>query len=139
MKRISRMFSRFAMPRTGTSLVLASLTAASLASAALAAGSATAPLPLRTIAERHVLAALGRDWRPVPAQGVRECGPRVPFNNVHATCRRQPARTTWPARFICIVRPRDPQSRIRLYLKYVGLRDGSFHVHWLDLRRVLAK
>ena len=128
------MFSRFAMPRTGTSLVLASLTAASLASAALAAGSATAPVPLRTIAERHVLASLGRDWRPSRLKGFVNARTRVPFNNVHATCRRQPARTTWPARFICIVRPRDPQSRVRLYLKYVGSRDGSFHVHWLDLR-----
>jgi hypothetical protein len=128
------MFRRVATPRAGTSLVLASLTAASLASVALAGGPTTASVPLKTIAERHVLAALGRDWRPSRLKGFVNARTRVPFDNVQAKCRRQPARTAWPARFICVVRPRDRQSRIRLYLKYVGLRDGSFHVHWLDLR-----
>jgi hypothetical protein len=132
------MFFGVVIPRAGTSLVLASLTAALLASVALAGGAATAPVPLKTIAERHVLAALGRNWRPSRLKGFVNARTRVPFDNVQAKCRRQPARTAWPARFICVVRPRDRQSRIRLYLKYVGHRDGSFHVHWVDLRTVPA-
>jgi len=127
------MFFRFAMPRAGTSLVLASLTAVSLASVALAGS-----VPLKTIAERHVLSALGRNWPASRLKGFVNARTRVPFDNVQAKCRRQPAKTAWPARFSCVVRPHDRQSRIRLYLKYIGLRDGSFHVHWVDLRRVPA-
>jgi hypothetical protein len=123
------------LTRAITSVVLATLITATVTTVALAGRAApTRVIPAKTLAERRVLGVLGRDWRPSRLREFIDARTRLPFDNVQATCRPRRGQTARPRRFVCVVRPRDRRSTVRLYLSYVSLRNGAFRVHWLDLR-----
>jgi hypothetical protein len=126
------MVRRFTQSAPGAARVLATLALASV-SVAAGASAAVAP-PAKTVAERRVLAVLGRTWSPARLRGFVDPRTRLPLDNVQATCRPRRGQTARPNRFICVVRPRDRTSTVRLYLSYRSLGSSGFRVHWLDLR-----
>jgi hypothetical protein len=129
---MSRRHTQF---KPGVSVVLVSLVAATLASGAAAGVMSATAAPAKTVAERRVLSALGRNWRPSTLPEFVSRRTRLPLDNVQVSCRRPQAATARSSRFICVVRPGDRHSKVRLYLSYVSLRNGDFRIHWLDLRR----
>ena len=124
----------YAQSKLGTAVVLVSLAAAMLASGAAAGGVSTTATPAKTVAERRVLSALGRNWRPSRLPEFVSRRTRLPLDNVQATCRRPKTGRARLNRFICVVRPGDRRSKVRLYIRYISLRAGHFRIHWLDLR-----
>jgi hypothetical protein len=120
--------------KPGVSAVLVSLAAALLASGAAAGVTSATATPAKTVAERRVLSALGRNWRPSTLPEFVSRRTRLPLDNVHASCERPKTGRARLSRFICVVRPGDRRSKVRLYLSYVSLRAGDFRIHWLDLR-----
>jgi hypothetical protein len=128
---MSRRHTQF---KPGVSVVLVSLVAATLASGAFAAAAPPAQLPAKTVAEKQVIRALGRNWRPSRLREFVNARTRLPLDNVQTNCRRPHGPKAPSNRFICIVRPGDPRSKVRLYLSYVSLRGGGSRIHWLDLR-----
>ena len=133
------MLRRLTQFKPGTSAALASLAAGSLTTVALVGGTAAAavaatPTTAKALAERRVLSVLGREWSPYRLRGFVDARTHLPLDNVQAVCRARPGQHRPPSRFVCVVRPRDRQSPVRLYLSYSALRGGGFHVHWLDLR-----
>jgi hypothetical protein len=128
------MFRRVPQFKPGVSVVLVSLVAAMLASGAAAGGTSATAAPAKTVAERRVLSALGRNWRPSTLPEFVSRRTRLPLDNVQASCRRPKTGTARLNRFICVVRPGNRRSKVRLYVSYVSLRGGDFRIHWLDLR-----
>jgi hypothetical protein len=128
----SRMLHRLAQSRVGIAAALAAVVA-SPATVALASALRAPLTPATTVAERRVLGVLGRDWSPAHLRGFVDPRTRLPLDNVQARCRPRRGQGARPTRFICVVRPGDRQSAVRLYLSYVLLRSG-FRVYWLDLR-----
>jgi hypothetical protein len=125
---------RLTLTKAVMSVVLAALITATVTAVAFAGGAAAKVIPAKTLAERRVLGVLGRNWRPSRLREFIDARTRLPFDNVQATCRPRRGQTARPTRFVCVVRPRDRRSAVRLYLSYVSLRSGGFRVHWLDLR-----
>jgi hypothetical protein len=119
--------------KVGASVVLATLAAAILAASALAGETPAKRLSAKTVAERHVLRALGRSWRPSRLPEFVNARTRLPLDNVQASCRRPKRQAAGSNRFVCMVRPGNRRSTVRLYLSYVTLRGGGFRIHWLDL------
>lgn len=110
------------------------LAAVTLAAVTLAGGASAAVAPAKVVAERRILAVLGRKWSPARLRGFVDPRTRLPFDNVQAACRPRRGQKGRPTRFICVVRPRDRTSAVRLYLSYSSLGSAGFRVHWLDLR-----
>jgi hypothetical protein len=119
--------------RAGASIVLAALAAAALAASALAGEPPSKRLSAKTVAERHVLRALGRAWRPSRLPEFVNARTRLPLDNVQVSCRRPRRGPARSSRFVCVVRPGNRRSTVRLYLSYASLRGGGFRIHWLDL------
>jgi hypothetical protein len=128
------MSRRHTQSKLGTAVVLVSLAAATLANSASAGSMHGAALPTKTVAEKRVIRALSRNWRPSLLREFVNARTRLPLDNVQANCRRPRGTKAPSSRFICVVRPGDPQSKVRLYLSYVSLPGGGSRIHWLDLR-----
>jgi hypothetical protein len=120
--------------KPGMSVVLVSLVAAMLANGAAAGVTSATATPAKTVAERRVLSALGRNWRPSTLPEFISRRTRLPLDNVQAACQRPKTGRARLNRFICVVRPGDRRSKVRLYISYISLRAGDFRIHWLDLR-----
>jgi hypothetical protein len=125
---------RLTLTKAVISVVLAALITATVTTVAFAGGATAKVIPAKTFAERCVLGVLVRNWGPSRVREFIDARTRLPFDNVQATCRPRRGQTARPTRFVCVVRPRDRRSAVRLYLSYVSLRSGGFRVHWLDLR-----
>ena len=125
--------SSFTQSRLRTAVALVSLIAATLATGAFAAPT-PARLPPKTVAEKQVISALGRNWSPFSLREFVNTRTRLPLDNVQTSCTRPHRPKARSNRFICIVRPGDPRSKVRLDLSYVPLLGGGFRIHWLDLR-----
>ena len=125
---------RHAQSKLGTAVVLVSLVAATPATFASAGAIHRAALPPKTVAEKRVIRALSRNWRPSLLREFVNARTRLPLNNVQTNCRRPHGPKAPSNRYICVVRPGDPRSKVRLYLSYVSLRGGGSRIHWLDLR-----
>jgi hypothetical protein len=128
------MSRRHTQSKLGTAVALVSLVAATAATFASAGARHQAALPAKTVAEKRVIRALSRNWRPSLLREFVNPRTRLPLNNVQTNCRRPHRPKAASNRFICVVRPGDPRSKVRLYLSYVSLRGGGSRIHWLDLR-----
>jgi hypothetical protein len=111
-------------------VVLSLVAAAALGwNVTVGAGAARRPVPLRTLAERHVLAVLGYSWSAKRLPQLVNPRTRLPYDNVHVRCAPRGATL-----FVCAVRP-GRSTAPRLYVTARALPGGRFRVHWLRLVR----
>lgn len=87
----------------------------------------------RALAQRRVLAVLGRNWNAKRIEALVDPRTRLARDGTQVMCygtghsRRAAARGS----FTCLVRPSDTAQTARLWLSYRALAGRRFRVHWL--------
>jgi hypothetical protein len=87
----------------------------------------------RALAQQRVLSVLAHEWNPNRIAALVDPHTRLVRDDTLVSChgRKGSPAAARAGRFTCLVRPRDPRSKARLWLSYRTLARGRYRLHWL--------